>query len=185
MGILTAEDDPVSREILRHWLANLGHEVREADNGQTAWELFQGAPAEVVITDWMMPAMDGLSLCQKVRSLKVSHYVYVVFLTVMNGKTQYLQAIAAVADDFLSKPLEREQLATRLHVATRLLGLHREIGQLRGALRVCPGCKSYCDDHEHWQPIERLIEPNIGGASSPVSAPSAKGSWRAPERTSA
>lgn len=171
MRILIAEDDPVSREILRHSLANLGHEVREADNGQTAWEFFQGAPFDVVITDWMMPAMDGLSLCRNVRGLKVPHYVYVVFLTVVNGKTQYLQAIQAGADDFLSKPLDREQLAARLHVAARILGLHREIGQLRGALRVCPGCKSYCDDREHWQPIERLIEPNLSGVIQPRICP--------------
>ena len=161
MRILIAEDDPVSRELLRHALAGMGHEVVQADNGQAAWESFQRAPTEVVITDWMMPLMDGPTLCQRIRELKLRHYVYVVFLTVVDGKTKYLQAMDAGADDFLNKPLDREQLAARLRVAARILGLHREIGELRGALRFCPGCKSYCDDREQWQPIEKLIEPTI------------------------
>jgi DNA-binding response OmpR family regulator len=87
--------------------------------------------------------------------------VYVIFLTVVNGKTRYLEAIDAGADDFLNKPLDREQLAARLRVAQRILGLHQELVELRGALRFCPGCKSYCDEHDQWRPIETLLEPSM------------------------
>ena len=79
----------------------------------------------------------------------------------MNGKTRYLEAMDAGADDFLSKPLDREQLAARLRAAERILGLHQEIGDLRGALRFCPGCKSYCNEHHQWLPIERLLQPAV------------------------
>lgn len=171
MRILIAEDDPVSREILRHSLAALGHEVTEAADGRIAWEAFQTSPAEVVISDWMMPEMDGPTLCRRIREVKTRHYVYVVFLTVVNGKTRYLEAMDAGADDFLNKPLDREQMAARLRVAARILGLHKEIGELRGALRYCPGCKSYCDDHEQWQPIENLLEPTFNKEVQPRVCP--------------
>lgn len=171
MRILIAEDDAVSRELLRHSIDSLGHEIVEAGDGRTALEAFQKAPAEVVITDWMMPEMDGPTLCRRIREIKTRHYVYVVFLTVLNNKTRYLEAMDAGADDFLNKPLDREQLAARLRVAQRILGLHREIGELRGALRYCPGCKSYCDNQDHWQPIENLLEPTFNKAVQPRVCP--------------
>ena len=171
MRILIAEDDPVSRELLRHSLAALGHEVAEATDGRVAFDAFQKSPAEVVITDWMMPEMDGPALCRRIREVKCRHYVYVVFLTVVNGKTRYLEAMDAGADDFLNKPLDREQLKARLRVAERILGLHREIGDLRGALRVCPGCKSYCNEAAQWQPIETLLEPALNREIQPRCCP--------------
>ena len=175
MRILIAEDDPVSRELLRHSLVALGHEVTEAPDGRLALEAFQKTPAEVVITDWMMPEMDGPTLCRRIREVKCRHYVYVVFLTVVNGKTRYLEAMDAGADDFLNKPLDREQMAARLRCAERILGLHKEIGDLRGALRFCPGCKSYCDDKDQWQPIENLLEPTFNTEVQPRICPDCEG----------
>ena len=171
MRILIAEDDPVSRAVLRQALDTLGHQVIEAADGRAAWTAFQQSPAEVVITDWMMPEMGGLELCRRIREVKCPHYVYVAFLTVINGKTRYLEAMDAGADDFLHKPLDREQLKARLHVAERILGLHREVAQLRGALRFCPGCKSYCDDGGHWEPIEKLLEPALHAEVTPRVCP--------------
>ncbi len=175
MRILIAEDDPVSRELLRHAIAALGHEITEAADGRAGWEAFQKAPADVVITDWMMPEMDGPTLCRRIREVKTRHYVYVVFLTVVNGRTSYLEAMDAGADDFLNKPLDREQLKARLRVAERIVGLHREIGQLRGALRFCPGCKSYCDEQNRWQPIENLLEPTLQTEVQPRICPDCEG----------
>lgn len=171
MRILIAEDDPVSRELLRHSLDALRHQVTEAANGREGWEAFQKSPAEVVIIDWMMPEMDGPTLCRRIREVKCKHYVYIVFLTVLNGKTRYLEAMDAGADDFLIKPLDREQLAARLQVAERILRLHREVGELRGALRFCPGCKSYCDEQNRWQPVEKLLEPAFNTETSPRICP--------------
>lgn len=175
MRILIAEDDPVSRELLRHALAEMGHQVTEATDGSAGWRAFQQFSADVVITDWVMPEMDGPTLCRHIREVKAPHYVYVVFLTAMDGKTRYLEAMDAGADDFLTKPLDREQLKARLRVAERILGLHQEIGELRGALRFCPGCKSYCDDQERWQPIENLLEPTFKTEVHPRICPDCEG----------
>lgn len=171
MRILIAEDDPVSRELLRYSLTEMGHAVTTVADGRAGWEAFQESPAEVVITDWMMPEMDGPTLCRHIRAVKSRHYVYVVFLTVVNGKTRYLEAMAAGADDFLSKPLDREQMSARLCVAERIQSLHRELNELKGALRFCPGCKSYCDNAGHWQPIEKLLEPTLNGDVQPRICP--------------
>ena len=171
MRILIAEDDPVSRTVLRQALDALGHEVTDAADGSEAWEAFQKSPAEMVVTDWMMPVMDGPTLCRHIREVKTSHYVYVVFLSILDGKTRYLEAMDSGADDFLHKPLDKEQLKARLRVAERILGLHREIAQLRGALRFCPGCKSYCDDHGHWGPIEKLLDPALHTEITPRICP--------------
>lgn len=171
MRILLAEDDPVSREILRHTLDALGHVVVETPDGKSALESFLKSPPEVVITDWVMPEMDGPTLCRQIRKVNACHYVYVIFLTVMNSKTRYLEAMDAGADDFISKPLDRDQLAAKLRAAQRMLTLHREIGELRGALRFCPGCKSYCDDQNNWQPIENLLQPSINKSIQPRVCP--------------
>ena len=72
----------------------------------------------------------SIELCRRIWAVKSKHYIYVVFLTVVHGKTRYLEAMDAGADDFLSKPLDREQLAARLRVAERILGLHKEIGEV-------------------------------------------------------
>lgn len=171
MRILIAEDDPVSRELLRYSLTEMGHTVTTVADGRAGWEAFQESPAEAVITDWMMPEMDGPTLCRRIREVKTRHYVYVMFLTVVNGKTRYLEAMAAGADDFLNKPLDREQISARLCVAQRIQDLHRELNELKGALRVCPGCKSYCDNAERWQPIEKLLEPVLQGDLQPRICP--------------
>lgn len=171
MRILLAEDDPVSRQILRHTIDALGHEVIEAGDGKLALESFLKSPPEVVITDWVMPEMDGPTLCRRIRKAQVCHYVYVIFLTVMNSKMRYLEAMDAGADDFISKPLDREQLAAKLRAAQRMLTLHKEIGELRGALRYCPGCKSYCDDQDHWRPIENLLQPTVNKSIQPRICP--------------
>jgi DNA-binding response OmpR family regulator len=150
------------------------NQVTEAADGRVAWEAFQQSPAEVVVTDWMMPEMDGPTLCRRIREVKTCHYVYVMFLTVVDGKTRYLEAIDTGADDFLNKPLDREQPSARLGVAARILRLHKEIGELRSALRYCPGCKSYCDDKEQWRPIENLLELAFNIEVPPASAPIVK-----------
>ena len=171
MRILVAEDDPVSGEVLRHSLASLGHEVTVTADGQQALEAFQKSPAEVVVTDLMMPVMDGPELCRRIRQLGCRHYVYVVFLTMLDRKARYLEAMDAGADDFLNKPLDREQLTARLRVAKRILSMHQELNDLRGALRFCPGCKCYCDSSETWRPLEELLEPALNAEFKPRICP--------------
>jgi two-component system, cell cycle response regulator len=128
MRVLIAEDDAVSRMILRRAVQRFGHEVLVAEDGRKAWELYRETPGvDVVISDWMMPDIDGLELCHRLREEKRDEYTYFIFLTTLNGKEHLLEGMQAGADDYLSKPLDRDQLEVRLIAAARITALHRQL----------------------------------------------------------
>jgi signal transduction histidine kinase len=129
MRVLIAEDNNVSRLILKTVLQKGGHQIFEADNGFTAWEVFQSNEVDVIISDRMMPGIDGIELCKRVRSLPRTIYTYFIFLTSMDNKSQLLDGINAGADDYLTKPLDIEELKIRLHVAARITELHRKLAE--------------------------------------------------------
>ena len=127
MKILIAEDDTTSRLVLAATLKKAGHEVASAKNGREAWEMLQAGDYSLVISDWMMPDMDGLELCRLVRAQRQMTYAYIILLTALGGKTNYLDAMNAGADDFITKPFDAEQLDARLRVAKRILDLHETL----------------------------------------------------------
>src|SRR5580693_9352810 len=145
MKILIAEDENISRMVLEASLKKRGHEVAAVENGLKAWEAFQKEYFPVMISDWMMPEMDGLALCREVRRSPRDRYTYLVLLTALEGKTNYLEAMDAGADDFITKPFDADQLTARIHVAARILGLHKHVRQLEGLLPICAGCKKIRD----------------------------------------
>jgi DNA-binding response OmpR family regulator len=131
MRILVAEDDAVSRRVLEAVLERMGHECAVTADGDEAWARLahgEGAP-EVLITDWMMPGLAGPDLCRKVRE-RYGESVYVVMLTALSGEAHVRAAMDAGADDFLTKPLDRNQLAMRLAVAERLHALRARVHEL-------------------------------------------------------
>jgi CheY-like chemotaxis protein len=126
--VLIAEDDAVSRRILRSTVEKLGHECLVASDGLEAWETYQNtADLEVVISDWMMPNMDGLELCRRVRALENERYTFFIILTALTGNERLFAGLRAGADEYLTKPLDREQLQARLAVASRITALHRYV----------------------------------------------------------
>jgi DNA-binding response OmpR family regulator len=157
MRVLAVEDDPVSRRILIAVLEQLGHTAIPAVDGVTAWEHFQLEPVDAVITDWMMPRMDGIELTRRIRADPRERYTYVLMLTALTGRDRYLDGMKAGADDFLAKPLDREELHARLRVAARLLGLQKEVRQLEGLLPICSYCKKIRDEREHWSQVEEYL----------------------------
>ena len=131
MRILVAEDDAVSRRVLEAVLERMGHECAVTADGDEAWARLsddEGAP-EVLITDWMMPGLAGPDLCRKVRE-RYGESVYVVMLTALSGEAHVRAAMDAGADDFLTKPLDRNQLQMRLAVAERLHALRARVHEL-------------------------------------------------------
>jgi DNA-binding response OmpR family regulator len=131
MRILVAEDDAVSRRVLEAVLERMGHDCDVTEDGDQAWARLSnggGAP-DVLITDWMMPGLAGPDLCRKVRELH-GEDIYVVMLTALSGEAHVRAAMDAGADDFLTKPLDRNQLAMRLAVAERLHALRARVVEL-------------------------------------------------------
>lgn len=127
MRILVAEDDPVAAALLLRDLEELGHEPVWTKNGALAWEQLQHESFPVVITDWMMPEMDGLELCRRVRSLWNLGYVYTIVVSSRSDITGRDEALRASVDDFLIKPVRRLDLRARLACATRILQMQRQL----------------------------------------------------------
>jgi DNA-binding response OmpR family regulator len=157
MKVLIAEDDRVSRLVLLTKLKKMGHEVIATEDGEAAWDSFVMERPQLIITDWMMPKVDGLELCRRIRSHGREKYAYIIFLTALAGKKYYQEGMEAGADDFLNKPVDMDELAARLVVAGRILALHTEVNQLEGLLPICAYCKNIRDDQNTWQPIEGFI----------------------------
>jgi two-component system, cell cycle response regulator len=134
VNILIAEDDPVSREILRRALVRLGHECVTARDGNEAWEMFQRLPVDVVISDRLMPGMDGIELCRRVREHTGSGYPYFIFLTSLGDRQDLLAGMRAGADDYLTKPLDAHELRVRLIAAARLTSLHQRLSEQKAEL---------------------------------------------------
>jgi DNA-binding response OmpR family regulator len=158
MKILTVEDEPVSRAVLRHALARLGHEVVEAADGEEAWDLLQREPLRLIVSDWMMPRVDGLELCRRIRGRPHEEYTYFILLTARNATEEnQIAAMEAGVDDFLAKPLRPHELFTRLHVADRIQRCTTRYHQLEGLLPICSYCKKIRDDQNYWQQIEHYL----------------------------
>lgn len=135
MRVLLAEDDAVSLLILRRAVEKLGHECLAAENGEDAWQTYKENPdVGVIISDWMMPGVDGLELCRRVREEEREGYTYFIFLTALGDKEHLLMGFEAGADDYLSKPLDREELQVRMISAGRLTKLHQQLAEQRSEL---------------------------------------------------
>ena len=125
MKILVAEDNVVSQNILEKILEKSGHEVMTAENGLKAWELLQRNSVRMVITDWMMPEMDGLELCQKVRSSDLPDYIYIIIITSRDKKEDIIKGLEAGADDYITKPINPNELHARLKAGERIIQLEK------------------------------------------------------------
>jgi CheY-like chemotaxis protein len=161
--ILAVEDDPVARAILHQALLRLGHEVVDAADGAEALRLLEKEPVRVIVSDWMMPEMDGLALCRAVRGRVQADYVYFILLTSRTADVDnQREAIEAGVDDFLSKPLNAQDIWMRLRVAERILRYATEVRQLEAFLPICGYCKKVRDDQNYWQQIESYINERTG-----------------------
>jgi CheY-like chemotaxis protein len=163
MKILIAEDEPVSSRILQLTLEHFGHEVIATTDGRQAWERFDADPVRVVVSDWMMPDIDGIDLCRRVRERPKTEYTYFILLTAIHtGRENLQKAMAAGVDDFLTKPLDREAIIMRLRVAERILDFTSQIRTLKELLPICMYCKRVRDDQDYWQQVETYIHTCTG-----------------------
>ncbi len=139
MKVLIADDDPVARLQLQRFLERWGEDVVAAADGAAAWELFQAGDFRIVITDWMMPGVDGAELIRRIRAQPRTGYVYAILLTALSQKQDLVQGMDAGADDFLSKPFDIEELRVRLRQGERVIGLEQSLAEQNRALRQAQG----------------------------------------------
>ena len=163
MQILAVEDDPVARRVLRQALTKLGHEVVEAEDGEAALDAMARENFRVIVSDWLMPNMDGLEFCRRVRERPAEEYVYFILLTERLASAENeREAADAGVDDFLSKPLDMNELWMRLRVAERILKFATQVRMLEAFLPICSYCKKVREDSNYWTQIESYINTRTG-----------------------
>ncbi|MBT3391551.1 MAG: diguanylate cyclase [Chloroflexi bacterium] len=130
MKVLIVEDDPISLKLLSGTLSQLNYDVVEAKNGVEAWQILQQRTIRLVITDWVMPEMDGITLTRLIRETEMAGYIYIIVLTGRQGIENIVDGLDAGADDYMIKPFDPKELSSRLHIGARILDLEQ---RLKGA----------------------------------------------------
>ena len=171
MRILVADDDRLTRTILSRTLEGWHHEVISAGDGESAWTLLCDRRPSIVICDWMMPALDGPSLCRRIRADAAQAHLYVLLLTGRDSRPDLVAGLEAGADDYLTKPFDPDELKARINVGVRVLGLQQKLAervtelqsalanvkQLQGLLPICSYCKAVRSDEDYWERIDTYI----------------------------
>jgi two-component system cell cycle response regulator len=136
--ILVVEDNPVSRKLLEKTLTKAGYETVSLENGRKALEVFKERFFPIVLTDWMMPEMDGLELCRSIRQndSASSGYVFIILLTAKDNKDDIVEGLESGADDYLTKPFNPSELIARLNTARRILELERSLREANEEIRI-------------------------------------------------
>ncbi len=134
--ILIAEDNPVSRGLLEKSLIKAGHQVVTTQDGQEAFDVFSETFFPMVLTDWMMPGMNGVELCKAIRNYASESYVYIVFLTSKDSKEDIVIALESGADDYLVKPFHNAELMARLKTGKRILQLEKSLKKANADIKT-------------------------------------------------
>jgi DNA-binding response OmpR family regulator len=172
MHILIAEDDFTSRRLLEATLLKWGYKVTATSDGVEALRVLQSDEApKLAILDWMMPHMDGVEVCRQARTRVLDQPTYIILLTAKGGKEDIVAGLEAGADDYLTKPFDRQELHARLRVGSRMVELQTNltdrvrqledalshVKQLQVLVPMCAYCKKVRDDQNYWQQVESYI----------------------------
>jgi CheY-like chemotaxis protein len=170
--VLIAEDDPVSCLVLERTLCGWGYGVAVARDGAEAWAALAADDApRLAILDWMMPGVEGPEVCRRVRALARPIPTYLILLTARGQTDDVVTGLESGADDYVTKPFDRQELRSRLRVGERFLALQTrlaervqeletalgQVKELKGLLPICCYCKAVRDDHNYWHRVETYI----------------------------
>jgi sigma-B regulation protein RsbU (phosphoserine phosphatase) len=171
MRALIADDDPVNAAALAGSLRRWDFDVRVAGDGTEAWALCEEFRPSLAILDWMMPGVDGIELCHRIRQAPEHAHMYLLLLTARDSRVDVVAGLDAGADDYLVKPFDAEELRARVHTGLRIASLQQRLAeqvavlqdaianvkQLKGLLPMCSYCKSIRNDGDYWQQLETYI----------------------------
>jgi len=172
MKIVIAEDDQLSCRLLETRLGGWGYEVVVTHDGDEAWSVLQRSDTpQLAVLDWMMPGLDGVEVCRKVREIEAGPFVYILLLTAKMRKEDVTEGLEAGADDYIVKPFDVGELRSRVRVGVRMVTLHNKltdhvrkleealanVKQLEGLLPICSYCKKIRDDKNYWKQVDHYM----------------------------
>jgi sigma-B regulation protein RsbU (phosphoserine phosphatase) len=172
MRVLIAEDDMISRRVLQATLERWGYEVTVTCDGQSALQALSSENSpRLAILDWMMPKLDGIEVCRCIRGMPGSSPRYLILLTAKGSKQDIVTGLDGGADDYLTKPFDRDELHARLRVGMRMVELQnsladrvheledalKRVKQLQSLIPVCAYCKKIRDDQNYWQQVDEYL----------------------------
>ena len=129
MKILIVDDDAATLELLAKSMVKWGYSIAKAENGIQAIEHLNDSRFDMIVSDWLMPEMDGLELCKQIRSLDLKHYIYIILISGQDTRTDVVRGLEGGVDDFITKPLNLDELRARLEIGARIIKLERELNQ--------------------------------------------------------
>jgi len=135
LRVLVVDDDRDTREVLEEVIGQLGHRSESVGDGAEALAAEHARPADVILSDWSMPEMTGVELCRRVRARESGDYTYFVLMTAFHDRAHLLEGLRAGADDYLTKPIDIDELELRLRSAGRVLAYQRELAESNAALQ--------------------------------------------------
>jgi phosphoserine phosphatase RsbU/P len=172
LRVLIAEDDFTSRNILSGMLKKFGHEVVETTDGLVALEALRADDGPLLaVLDWMMPGIDGVEVCRRLREARLDRPRYLILLTKRDEKRDIVEGLGAGADDYLTKPFDPEELRARIDVGIRMTALQGQLADkirelrdaishiktLRGIVPICSHCKKIRDDQGYWNQVDAYV----------------------------
>jgi phosphoserine phosphatase RsbU/P len=175
--VLIAEDEPVSRHLLDRTLRGWGYDPVVTTDGAQAWEGLSVPDApRMAILDWMMPGMDGVEVCRRVRTSELGDRPYLILVTARGDTADIVAGLEAGANDYVTKPYSRDELRARVQVGARVVELQAslaerirelegalaEVKQLQGILPICCYCKKIRNDGQYWERVEDYIARHSG-----------------------
>lgn len=169
--VLVADDDRIATRIMASVLAPDRYDVSIVHDGEAAWEHLQTARPQLAILDWEMPGADGPELCRRARQTPASAGVYIILLTSREGRANLIEGLGAGADDYVTKPFDREEIQVRVQVGARVAILQQGLAdrveelqaalatvrQLEGFIAICSYCKRIRSDAQQWEQMEHYI----------------------------
>ena len=134
--ILVVDDDIVTRSIIEKYLHKAGFAVTCAANGREALSVLKQNPFRIVLTDWMMPEINGPQLCQLIRKQKSDHYIFIILVTSRDSKNDIVSGLESGADDYLTKPIHPAELVARINTGIRILELEQSLKSANQEIRL-------------------------------------------------
>jgi PleD family two-component response regulator len=181
LNLLVVDDDRITLKFVEGCLKrNFNCAISTAENGRDALELFFEKPPDIMVTDWMMPGLDGLEVCRFVRSLAHGDFVYIIMLTGRTDRLDVVEGLGAGADDYIVKPFNQDELIARVSSGARVISAQKalrraneelkaalaQIKTLKGLLPICMDCKKIRDDQDYWRDVEEYISNMTDAAFS-------------------